>query len=95
MQIKPLHDFVTIKPDVPETVSSGGIVLVQKKPEQVTETGTVVEVGPGIHIDGRFDEMVIKAGDRVLFNKGTGQTVAVDGQQVLFLKQRDVMGILR
>lgn len=95
MIIKPLHDFVTIKLDVPETVSEGGIVLIQKRPEQGVETGTVVEVGPGLHIDGRFDEMVIKVGDRVLFNKGTGQIVDVDGQKVLFLKQRDVMGILK
>lgn len=95
MIIKPLHDFVTIKLDVPETVSEGGIVLIQKRPEQGVETGTVVEVGPGLHIDGRFDQMVIKVGDRVLFNKGTGQIVDVDGQKVLFLKQRDVMGILR
>ncbi len=95
MQIKPLHDFITIKLDVPETVSEGGIVLIQKKPEQGVETGTVIEVGPGAHIDGRFDEMVIKVGDRVLFNKGTGQLVEVEKQKVLFLKQRDVMGILR
>jgi chaperonin GroES len=95
MIIKPLHDFVTIKLDVPESVSEGGIVLIQKRPEQGVETGTVVEVGPGLHIDGRFDEMVIRPGNRVLFNKGTGQIVEVDGQKVLFLKQRDVMGILR
>jgi len=95
MIIKPLHDFITIEPDVPETVSQGGIVLIQKKPEQGVETGTVKEVGPGAHIDGRFDEMIIKPGDRVLFNKGTGQLVDVDNQKVLFLKQRDIMGILR
>lgn len=95
MIIKPLHDFITIKLDVPETVSDGGIVLVQKAPEQGVETGTVVETGPGIIVDGKLDAMVIKPGDKVLFNKGTGQIVEIDKQKVLFLKQRDVMGILK
>ena len=95
MQIKPLHDFITIQLDLPETVSEGGIVLIQRAPEKGTETGTVMDVGPGLYVDGRLDEMVVKAGDKVLFNKGTGQIVDVDKKKVLFLKQRDIMGILR
>lgn len=95
MKINPLHDFITITPDTPETVSQGGIVLIKKAPEQGTETGIVTAVGPGAHIDGRFDTMVIKVGDKVLFNKGTGQLVDINKQKVLFLKQRDIMGLLR
>jgi chaperonin GroES len=95
MQIKPLHDFITIELDLPETVSEGGIVLIQRAPEKGTETGTVLDVGPGLYVDGRLDEMVVKAGDKVLFNKGTGQIVELDKKKVLFLKQRDIMGILR
>jgi len=95
MQINPLHDFITIELDIPESVSNGGIVLIQKRPEQGVETGTVTNVGPGIYTDGRLDEMVIKSGDKVLFNKGTGQIVELENQKILFLKQRDVMGILR
>lgn len=95
MQISPLHDFMTIKLDEPETVSTGGIVLVNRKPEAGTETGTVMDVGPGIRVDGQIDTMVVKPGDRVLFNKGTGQIVEVEKQKILFMKQRDIMGILR
>lgn len=95
MQITPLHDFLTIELDIPETVSDGGIVLIQKRPEQGVETGTVTGTGPGTTINGVFDEMVVKVGDKVLFNKGTGQTVEVDKKKVLFLKQRDIMGILK
>ena len=95
MNINPLHDFITIAPDAVEAVSQGGIVLIKKAPEQGTETGTVTAVGPGAYIDGRFDTMVVEVGDKVLFNKGTGQLVTLGAEKILFLKQRDIMGILR
>lgn len=95
MTITPLHDFVTIEMDQPEEVSAGGIVMIAKKPDQTVETGTITNVGPGTHINGVFDAMVLKPGDRVLFNKGTGQVVEVEKQKILFLKQRDIMGVLK
>ena len=95
MIISPLHDFVTIELDVPETVTPSGFIIVEKNPNKTIETGTVKEVGPGAYIDGRFDAMILKPGDRVMFNKGTGQVVKVDDVEVLFLKQRDIMGVLR
>ena len=95
MQIKPLHDFITIELDLPESITESGIVLIQRAPEKGTETGMVIDVGPGAYIDGRLDPMVVQPGDKVLFNKGTGQIVDIDKRKVLFLKQRDIMGILR
>lgn len=91
--IKPLHDFVAIRPDTPDTTSQAGIVLVHTTPQGAT-MGTAIAVGPGLMFEGQLDEMVINVGDRVLFNRGTGAEVEVDGAKILFIRQRDLMGVI-
>jgi chaperonin GroES len=92
-ELKPLRDMIVIDRDPAETVHSSGLILVNRKPEEKAKTGTVVAVGPGVEDEeGNLDEMVIKPGDRVLFNPGSGQIFEVEKKKYLFLKQRDVMG---
>lgn len=93
MTIQPLHDFVVIKKQEKAVSTSSGIIISMMK-EDVTDIGTVVAVGPGTHINGRFDPMVIAPGDRVMFNRSTGQEVEYDKIKYLFLKQRDLMGVI-
>lgn len=90
-KLQPLHDFIVIQRDEPSKQSDGGIILVQKDTSSDVTEGTAIAVGPGIN----DDPMVIKVGDRVLFSKGTGQLVEVEKVKYLFLKQRDIMGLIR
>lgn len=94
MKIKPLHDFLLIERDEPEMVQPDtGIILVVKQPFNDATTGTVVATGPGVErSDGTTDEMVVEVGSKVLFSKGTG--IVID-KKWFFIKQRDIMGILR
>ena len=94
MQIRPLHDRVIIKRLEAETTTSFGIVLPDsagEKPDQ----GEVIAVGPGKRDEaGRIIALDVKVGDRVLFGKYSGQTVKVDGQEVLVMREEDIMGVL-
>lgn len=94
MQIRPLHDRVIIKRLEAETTTAFGIVLPDsagEKPDQ----GEVIAVGPGKRDDqGRLITPDVKVGDRVLFGKYAGQTVKVDGQEVLVMREEDIMGVL-
>lgn len=95
MKFNPLRDIVIIQPDAAEQQTSGGVFLISAKPENDVQTGTVLAVGPGVEINGRWDSMVVRPGDRVLFNKGTGYKFELDKIKYLNIKQRDLMGILR
>lgn len=94
MQIRPLHDRVIIKRLEAETTTSFGIVLPDtagEKPDQ----GEVVAVGPGKRDEaGRIITPDVKVGDRVIFGKYSGQTVKVDGQEFLVMREEDIMGVL-
>ena len=94
MQIRPLHDRVIIKRLAAETTTSFGIVIPDsagEKPDQ----GEVLAVGNGkILENGDVRKMDVKVGDRVLFGKYAGQTVKVDGQEVLVMREEDIMGVL-
>jgi len=92
--IRPLHDRIIIKRSEPETRTASGIVIPDsagEKPEQ----GEVLAVGPGKRDDkgGRIVPDV-KAGDRVLFGKYSGQTVKLGGDEVLVLREEDVLGVI-
>ncbi|MCL2022363.1 MAG: co-chaperone GroES [Betaproteobacteria bacterium] len=94
MKIRPLHDRVIVKRVEAERTTAGGIVIPDsagEKPDQ----GEVLAVGPGKHDDsGRIITPDVKVGDRVLFGKYAGQTVKVDGQEVLVMREEDIMGVL-
>lgn len=93
MSIKPLHDRVVVRRVEEEAVSAGGIVLPDSAKEKPAE-GEVVAVGPGRASDnGQIIAMTVKVGDKVLFGKFAGQEVKVDGEEVLVMREDDIIAI--
>ncbi len=94
MKLRPLHDRVIIKRLEAETKSAGGIVI----PDTATEKpikGEVVAVGTGkILEDGKVRALAVKAGDKVLFGKYSGTEVKVDGEELLVMREEDLMAII-
>ena len=94
MQNRPLHARVIIKRLAAETTTSFGIVIPDsagEKPDQ----GEVIAVGPGKRDEaGRIIALDVKVGDRVLFGKYSGQTVKGDGEELLVMREEDIMGVL-
>ena len=94
MKFRPLHDRVVVKRVDSDTKTSGGIIIpdtAAEKPQQ----GEVIAVGPGAR--GDDNELValdVKSGDRVLFGKWSGTEVKVDGEDLLIMKESDIMGVL-
>ena len=94
MTIKPLGDRVVIKSVEAEETTKSGIVLpgsAQEKP-QVAE---VVEVGPGGVIDGKEIKMEVKKGDKVLYSKYAGTDVKLDGEELVIVRQSDILAIVK
>ncbi len=94
MKFRPLGDRVVVKRVQEETKTAGGIIIpdtAQEKPQE----GEIVSVGPGGR-DERGERIVpeVKAGDRILFGKWSGTEVKVDGQDLLIMKESDIMGVL-
>jgi chaperonin GroES len=91
---RPLHDRVVVKRIDAEEKSSGGIIIpdtAKEKPQQ----GEVVAVGPGGRDEsGNLIALEVKSGDRVLFGKWSGTEVKLDGEELLIMKESDIMGIL-
>ena len=94
MKFRPLGDRVVVKRVKEEAKSSGGIIIpdtAQEKPQE----GEVVAVGPGARDEqGERIAPEVKAGDRILFGKWSGTEVKVDGQELVIMKESDIMGIL-
>jgi chaperonin GroES len=94
MKIRPLHDRVIIKRVETERTTSSGIVIPDsagEKPDQ----GEVMAVGTGKLLDdGKVRALEVKVGDRVLFGKYSGQTVKVDGTELLVMREEDIMGVV-
>jgi chaperonin GroES len=94
LKFRPLHDRVVVKRIDAEEKSSGGIIIpdsVKEKPSQ----GEIIAVGPGARDEaGRINKLDVKAGDRVLFGKWSGTEVKLDGDDLLIMKESDIMGII-
>jgi len=94
MKFRPLHDRVVVKRLDSETKTTGGIIIpdtAAEKPQQ----GEIVAVGPGARDEsGKLVPIDLKKGDRVLFGKWSGTEVKLDGQELLIMKESDVMGVL-
>jgi chaperonin GroES len=94
MKIRPLHDRVIVKRIEEERKSAGGIVIpdtAAEKPDQ----GEIVAVGKGKKDDnGKLIPIDVKVGDRVLFGKYSGQTVKVKGDELLVMREEDIMGVI-
>jgi chaperonin GroES len=94
MAFRPLGDRVLVKRVEEETKSKGGIIIPDTAKEKPQE-GEVVGVGPGGRDeDGERIEMDLKVGDRILFGKWSGTEVKIDGDELLIMKESDVMGVL-
>jgi chaperonin GroES len=94
MKFRPLHDRVVVKRIDAEAKSKGGIIIpdtVKEKPQE----GEVVAVGPGGRDDsGKIVPIEVKSGDRVLFGKWSGTEVKLDGDELLIMKESDIMGVI-
>ena len=94
MKLRPLHDRVIIKRLEAETKSAGGIVIPDAAAEKPIK-GEVVAVGTGkILEDGKVRPLAVKVGDKVLFGKYSGTEVKVDGQELLVMREEDVMAVI-
>jgi chaperonin GroES len=94
MKLRPLQDRVLVRRVEPETKTAGGIFIPDTAQEKPTE-GEVVAVGPGTRDDaGKLYPLDVKAGDRVLFGKWSGSEVKLEGEDLMIMKESDIMGIL-
>ena len=94
LKFRPLHDRVVVKRIEAEEKSKGGIIIPDTAKEKPQE-GEIVAVGPGGRDEnGKLIAMDLKAGDRVLFGKWSGTEVKIDGQELLIMKESDIMGVL-
>jgi chaperonin GroES len=94
MNFRPLHDRVVVRRIEGEAKTKGGIIIPDTAKEKPQE-GEVIAVGPGARDDnGKVNPLDVKAGDRVLFGKWSGTEVKVDGEDLLIMKESDIMGIV-
>ena len=94
MAFKPLHDRVLVKRVQSDEKTKGGLIIPDSAKEKPAE-GEVVAVGEGARKDsGELIAMSVKAGDRILFGKWSGTEVTLDGQELLIMKESDILGII-
>lgn len=94
MKIRPLHDRVVIRREEQETKTAGGIVLPGSAAEKPSQ-GEVIAVGNGqITEAGEVRRLDVKVGDKVLFGQYSGSTVKVDGEELLIMKESEILGVL-
>ena len=94
MKFRPLHDRVVVRRVRSEEKTAGGIIIpdtAQEKPQE----GEIIAAGPGARDEaGKLVPLDVKAGDRILFGKWSGTEVKLDGEELLIMKESDIMGIL-
>ena len=94
MKFRPLHDRVVVRRLDSEEKTKGGIIIPETAKEKPQE-GEVIAVGPGARDDaGKLVALDVKKGDRVLFGKWSGTEVKIDGQDLLIMKESDIMGVV-
>ncbi|WP_120075769.1 co-chaperone GroES [Aurantiacibacter odishensis] len=94
MNFRPLHDRVLVRRIEAEEKTAGGIIIPDSAKEKPME-GEVVSVGAGNRDDsGKLVELAVKAGDRVLFGKWSGTEVRIEGEDLLIMKESDILGII-
>ena len=94
MKFRPLHDRVVVRRIEAEEKSTGGIIIPDTAKEKPSQ-GEVIAVGPGGRDEsGKLIPIDVKEGDRVLFGKWSGTEVKIDGQELLIMKEADIMGII-
>ena len=94
MKFRPLHDRVVVKRVAEEEKTKGGIIIPDTAKEKPME-GEIVSVGPGARDEsGKLVPLDVKAGDRILFGKWSGTEVKLDGEELIIMKESDIMGII-
>jgi len=94
MKFRPLHDRVVVSRIEEDAKSAGGIIIPDTAAEKPS-TGEILSVGPGArNEDGKITPPDVKAGDKVLFGKWSGTEVKLDGEEVLIMKESDIMGVI-
>ncbi|MCI4590808.1 co-chaperone GroES [Sphingobium sp. BYY-5] len=94
MHFRPLHDRVVVRRIEAEEKTSGGIIIPDTAKEKPQE-GEIVAVGPGVRDDsGQLVELSVKSGDRILFGKWSGTEVKIDGEDLLIMKESDILGVI-
>ncbi|HEY9037923.1 MAG TPA: co-chaperone GroES [Roseovarius sp.] len=92
MAFKPLHDRVLVRRIEGDEKTKGGLIIPDSAKEKPSE-GEIVSVGDGARKDnGELIEMAVKAGDRVLFGKWSGTEITIDGEELLIMKESDILG---
>ena len=94
MHFRPLHDRVVVRRIEADEKTAGGIIIPDTAKEKPQE-GEVIAVGPGVRDDsGKLVDLAVQAGDRVLFGKWSGTEVRIDGEDLLIMKESDILGVL-
>jgi chaperonin GroES len=94
MKFRPLHDRVLIRRVDQEAKTTGGIIIPDTAQEKPME-GEIIAVGPGARgEDGKVQPLDVKAGDRVLFGKWSGTEIKIEGEELMIMKESDIMGLV-
>ena len=94
MKFRPLHDRVVVRRVESDERTAGGIIIPDTAKEKPQE-GEVIAVGPGARDDsGKVNALDVKKGDRILFGKWSGTEVKIDGQDLLIMKESDILGVV-
>ncbi len=94
MKFRPLHDRVVVRRIEENTKTAGGIIIPDTAKEKPSQ-GEIIAVGPGARDErGQVVALTVKAGDRVLFGKWSGTEVKIDGEDLLIMKESDILGVL-
>jgi chaperonin GroES len=94
MHFRPLHDRVLVRRVEAEEKTAGGIIIPDTAKEKPQE-GEVIAVGPGARDEtGKLVELTVKPGDRILFGKWSGTEVKIDGEELLIMKESDILGVI-
>ncbi|MED5339170.1 MAG: co-chaperone GroES [Pseudomonadota bacterium] len=95
MKFRPLHDRVLVKRIEGDEKSSGGLIIPDSAQEKPSE-GEVLAVGPGARgDDGKIHPLDVKTGNKILFGKWSGSEVKIDGEDLIIMKESDIMGIIQ
>ncbi len=95
MKFRPLHDRVVVRRIDEDQKTAGGIIIPDTAAEK-PQTGEIIAVGPGARgDDGKVEPLDVKSGDKVLFGKWSGTEVKLDGDELLIMKESDIMGVLQ
>ena len=93
-KIRPLADRLVVQPKKTETQTAGGIYIPDTAANEKPSEGTVIAIGNGKVVDGKIQPLQVKVGDKVLFGKYAGTSVKLNEEDMLIMREEDVMGVL-